>query len=442
MARNNSATKEILSVAWNQDNTHILYSEKGERIPKVLNVKTNQFFNMSNESINYTGNIKFVLWLDSYFCTYSSDGLLHIWGFYHNDNMYKSYYSIVNKEITSFSWNSNRKLLAISYMMFVHTIEVQPEKIPVSFGADFIRLSNHITIASIAWSPGGRHIALCNKKIEKSSKDKSGYLLSIWNTENPKLVSCVAVLDSLYQKVCHENKYVSGYGGRGTGKARHRTIESCTETYYSSDFISWSPNGNYITYNNNYEKLLIIFELVKNNNKYSTKNDKAFKCNFKNITSIIFDSLSENIICSSKDGKLQICNINSSDVKLYKTINRPINQIQISSDGQYLAVASNTLDVLDYIMIQATKNNSKNNYNQLESIKKKINNRESILTFSGFFGMIFKGKDNKNVSHQKANKKNLTSKNEIESKISNKYNSFKINLPITVNSKNTTANNV
>ena len=89
-------------------------------------------------------------------------------------------------------------------------------------------------------------------------------------------------------------------------------------------------------------------------------------------------------------------------------------------------------------MIQATKNNSKNNYNQLKLIQKKINNRESILTFSGFLGMILKSKANKNVSHQKANKKNLNKKNEIESKIYNKYNSFKLNLPITINSKNTT----
>jgi hypothetical protein len=29
-------SKEILSVAWCHDNTHILYSEKGERLPKLL----------------------------------------------------------------------------------------------------------------------------------------------------------------------------------------------------------------------------------------------------------------------------------------------------------------------------------------------------------------------------------------------------------------------
>ena len=328
--------------------------EKGECIPKVLNVKTNQFLNINYNNIrdaNHTDDIKFVLWLDSVnsnsmFCSYSIDGSLMIW-LLGDNNSFNKYFIIKNiAEITSIEWNPIKKYLALSCLNNVNIIDLSLEELNTY---TCITLQKHLRIASIAWSPDGRHIALYNKKIEKSSKSKLGNLVSIWNTENPNSVICVAVLDSLYQKVCYENNKITGYGGRGTGQARRRKTESCTETYYSSDFISWSPDGKYITYNNNYEKSLIIFELVKNNNSYSTKNDKAFKCNFKNITSIIFDSLSENIICSSKDGKLQICNINSSDVKLYKTINRPINQIQISSNGKYLAVASNTLDVLDYI---------------------------------------------------------------------------------------------
>jgi hypothetical protein len=59
MARNNnSAIKEILSVAWNTNGNIVLYSEKGELLPKILNIEKNEFINVSMKGINYKGDIK------------------------------------------------------------------------------------------------------------------------------------------------------------------------------------------------------------------------------------------------------------------------------------------------------------------------------------------------------------------------------------------------
>lgn len=666
MSRNNiSSSKEILSVSWSPSGNNILYSEKGERLPKVLDVKTNNLWTISNKDIQYSSDIKFVLFLtNDSFCTYSFDGWLHLWFSNKDTKIYESFYYIQYDEITSIAWNSKRELLALSYLNNVDILDLSATQIK---NYTCISLEKHLKIASIAWSPDGRHIALCNKKIEKSSQDKSGYLVSIWNTERHFGI-CVAYVDKLYDEKCTEHRYVTSHSS--SGRARHHTSESCTKTYYSSDFISWSPDGNYITYNNKYYNSLRILKIVnKNNNSrrfymhielpeiiyepskknitdfskkielifniiilkekldkssfnrsstsgtngtssiiyelsrtqkniiielyklnfeyinsniktklkefedelevnlqnknkkhskldyfpiyskykkniyeyldniihpfiidfikniptlsendfnilldildkykeeniyyliriqisydsslhynlgilylrmldkfsivnntnnkekekiynnllmaesdnfnmklmkyYSLENNEKFQDNLKitklkNISSIIWDSNSENIIYSSKEGDLKTYNINTYDVKLYKTKNQPINQIQICSDGQYLAVASNNLDILDYNAIKS----STENYYELGKMQRIINSYQAVqhgalpIFVSYFMAALGHGNNLAAKSKEKQNSRtkraeNLDNLKKLKEKVLDKYNSFKINL--------------
>jgi hypothetical protein len=669
MSRNNiSSSKEILSVSWSPSGNNILYSEKGELLPKILNVKTNYVWTISNKDIQYSSDIKFVLFLtNDSFCTYSFDGWLHLWFSNKDTGIYESFYYIQYDEITSIAWNSKRELLALSYLNNVDILDLSATQIK---NYTCISLEEHLKIASIAWSPDGRHIALCNKKIEESSEDKLGYLVSIWNTERHFGI-CVAYVDKLYDKECTEHRYVTGHSQ--FGRARRHTSESCTKTYYSSNFISWSPDGNYITYNNNYynslrilkiinqnnnskrvymhielpaiiytpsqenitdfsKKLELIFNIIilkekleksgfnrntltgatklsetqtniieqlnklnlnninsnikiklnefkknleiklevklKNNSKkyntfseyyeyrrniyeyldniikpfivdilkniptlsendfnilldkldkyqeqniyyliriqisydsslhynlgilyirildkfiialqnkeknpnninlineskkllnnlliakednfnnkftkyYSLENDDILRDNLKitklqNISSIIWDSNSENIIYSSKEGDLKTYNINTYNVKLYKTKNQPINQIQISSDGKYLAVASNNVDILDYIVIK----NSTENYYELGIKQAKINSYQAVqhgvipiffsyLKYSIGMGDNLRAKSKEKKTSRTKIAKNLDNLKTLKEKVLDKYNSFKINL--------------
>jgi hypothetical protein len=223
------STKEILSVSWSPSGNNILYSEKGERLPKILNVKTNYVWTISNAGIKYSGDIKFVLFLTNFsFCTYSFDGWIHLW-FSKVAGMYESFYNIQYNidydKITSISWNSIRELLALSYSNKIELIDLKQDKIIDRI--IFYEFGVYYNISSIAWSPCGNYLAACN-------------------VENGPMIS---ILDAQ----CKINGILVANIGENYSKQKGKRTQLKSGKYgnyykFLPNNISWSPDGKYIVH--------------------------------------------------------------------------------------------------------------------------------------------------------------------------------------------------